>query len=390
MKTQYEPWNSDDEGAENYANPPADIMLASDYNTFAEGINEETEALTVPLPIGTGFESKPFKYSWNKKALLASSAIGLGTGFAMMPIFNDGIRSVEDYGIDIHDSTAAFGISTANTFVFYLLSRMVMTYNALNWNRAKTEQMQFDHATDKQLLAIKIGKALAVSTALLPISQLWEIELHNKEVAGTDGFDQFMAWAAFTTLPLLIQRTIQSFDPIHNLVLGEHDKIKLDSLGSKFCAIGIPLLASFARALTYAAATKNLCESMGLSKELSSATGALLGGVLSASIVGLSEYLAMKSLFKAQTTELTKKDIAIGVCALLEGIWFTLPTISTGTQAVEDWNPLVKAALFTPLLISHSAFEARVFYDAFEPKHVEDPSHTPLMLVGKDADLSYE
>lgn len=298
----------------------------------------------------------------NKKALLASVVIGIGTGLAMLPIFNQEVKELEKYGINVHGSPVLFAASTCNTLLINSISSLIEVYDILK------DQTRSEHIvlTDNQKIFIKLARIGVVTTAGLPLALLWEIELQNREVEGTTGFDEFIVWAALCSIPLTISQSIKAFESVNqSIVHGEHNNISLDSIGSKLFVYTPTALAAIGRSIVYTIAVHSLCDAMGFSPEISIILSVLLGGVIGSSLVGLSEYKALKSLFKPQETVIQNKDIVVASLAVLEGSWFTMPMISIGLNATEDWNPFIKGAIFTPLFLSHMIYESSSLFDNF-------------------------
>jgi hypothetical protein len=292
------------------------------------------------------------------KRIFMSSVAGLGTGLAMMPIFNAEVRNLDNFGIDIHDSIAAFSISTINTLIVSSVISATIIYNSM-----KEESLDIEALPRKQQLMIDFGRTAAICSTVFPLSLLWQVELHDQQVANSSGFDEFMAWATFTTMPLIICKTLESFDAVKDFAKNEHKQIELKSSGSKLTVYGLSSLSITGRFISYTAAAYSLGSAMGLGDDVALTAGIAVGGVCGSGIVGLAEYLTLKSLFKERTTAFSKKEVLAGALTTLEGIWFTMPLVSTGINYTKSWNPFITGALYTPLFISHAICESSTIYN---------------------------
>lgn len=286
--------------------------------------------------------------------LLPSTLVAVGTGLAMMPIFNHLVKNSEDFGIDIHSDDNLFAISTANTFIVASFSSFSSMYHFI-------KKHQEELLPESQSLAISIGKVGASCSIILPLGLLWGIELQNQQVANSSGFDKFIAWASFTTGPLLIDRIVESIQAVDNIRHNNHT-IYLDNIGSKLVVYGLAGLSVAGRVIAYTEAAKTLSLAMGMSSEVALGVG-IAGGLISSGGITLFEYNAIKSLFAEQTERVTVKKAICGLVSALEGAWFTLPIVSLGLNLAEDWNPLLKGILFTPLFVSHTVLEATKIYN---------------------------
>lgn len=298
----------------------------------------------------------------NKKLLLASSILGIGTGFAMMPIFNNEVWDLDKYGIHIHEYESMFIISTINTLLVTSMYSILSLYHYFN------STQEAEELTSSQKVALNFGKVGSVATSILPLALLWNIELHDQQVSGSSGFDKFIAWAAFTTIPLLILKIVEAYEAMSKVVKGEYDDINLDSIGSKLFTYGTTVLSALARGISFSAATIELAKNIGFDEDTSKVLGILIGGVLGSVVSGISEYQAVKSLFRKTEGGFSKREIATSMLSTVEGMWFALPTVSVGLNATQNWNLLIRGAIFTPLFLSRTALEATNMYNALTPK----------------------
>jgi hypothetical protein len=133
--------------------------------------------------------------------ILGSTILGAGVGLAMMPIFNKEVRNLENYGINVHENDASFAISTINTLFIAGCSAGFYFYNYFFNHKEEAKQEEPNKCKTALLTLCKVG---SIASALIPVSMLWNVELNNQKVKETHGFDQFIAWATFTSVPLLI------------------------------------------------------------------------------------------------------------------------------------------------------------------------------------------
>ncbi len=287
--------------------------------------------------------------------LLPSTLIATGTGLAMMPIFNHLVKNSELFGIDIHSNEQLFATSTANTFIIASFSSFSTMYHFI-------EKYQKQMVPESKHIALIFGKIGASCSIVLPLGLLWGIELQNQKFAGSNGFDEFLAWATFTTTPLIIDRIVESVQTVNN-IYENNKEIELNSVGSKLIVYGLAGLSVIGRALAYTEAAQTLGLAMGMHPEFALATGIIAGGILGSGGITLFEYNAIKSLFAEQTEPMNIKKALCGAISTIEGAWFTLPVISLGLQFADNWNPLLKGVLFTPLFVSHTVLEATKLYN---------------------------
>jgi len=289
------------------------------------------------------------------KKILPSVLVATGTGLAMMPIFNKMVKNSEQFGIDIHNDKYLFNSSTANTFIVAYFSSFSNMYSFI-----KKHQEQL--SPESKHVCVSIGKAAASLSIMLPLGLLWSVELSNQKIAGSSGFDEFMAWATFTTAPLVIDRIVDSvntFDKLYN----KDYFFNLNTTGSKMVVYGLAALSVAGRSLAFTEVAKQMALAMGVSPEVALGAGIVIGGVFGSGGTAVFEYQAIKSLFEVKQSDYSVKNLLIAGLSTAEGIWFTLPIISLGLTATDGWNPLLKGALLVPVLVSHTTLEATRIYD---------------------------
>lgn len=291
---------------------------------------------------------------------LLSGSIGLGTGLAMMPVFNKELTSIDKFGINIHANKTAFITSTINTLAVTTPAITLPTYKELS-NKTIYDISQ------KQKLLFKVALGLSAIPPLLQVSQLWNTELHDQEVAKSSGFDEYIAWATCTTIPLLAGQIIKNLNNVRDFTYGLKPNHELDSLGSKVFVYSTSFLSTLGRAIAYTHAIKTFFDNLGCDENFSLSLGIILGGLLGSSINGIIEFNNIKSLFSKSTDNLSKKEIALGVLCGIEGAWFSLPTISDGLEMTENWNEFLQALIFFPTFISRAIHESTLLYNSLQP-----------------------
>ena len=278
-------------------------------------LEEKQEEVIFPL------NTPSRKHINNKVSLLTSTILGAGVGLAMMPIFNEEVEHLENYGINVHGNTTFFAISTINTLI-------IMGYCA-GWAMYKylsgTKRVESKDFSQEQKLALKLAETGCVLKALIPVGLLWDIELHNQEVQGTKGFDQFIAWATFTSLPLIIFNSLNNFKQIDKFVANKSEDIELNTLGSKLVTYGISSISSVGRGVSFTYILDNLFTQLGFKQTTSLPVAIITGGIIGNVIGGLNEYSQLKKLFKVSDNNISYNDLALGTLAAIEGGWFTLP-----------------------------------------------------------------
>lgn len=298
------------------------------------------------------------------KRLGVSCLVATGTGLAMMPVFNYLVKNSEQFGIDVHNNQIIFDLSTANTFIVASFSSFV----TMNEFIKKHQQTKLDNDS----FIIALSKVCASFSLILPLGLLWVTEVNNQKIAESSGFDQFMAWATFTTLPLIVNQTVESITNVNKVLeaknleminLNDNEVVNRISIGSKIVIYGLAATSLIGRSIAYTEACKALALVSGVNEEVALGLGIAIGGILTSSGVSILEYNNIKILFETTSSNFTMKKAVIGTVALAEGIWFTLPLVSIGLDATSNWDSLLKGGLFVPLLTSHTVLESTRIYD---------------------------
>lgn len=294
--------------------------------------------------------SKLFKYG-------IGGSVSIGTGLAMMPIFNQSVIELEKYGINIHSSNAAFIASTINTMLVTTMYSALAIYNYI-----ESKSVNYTVLDKKQTLLAKAALPISLGTALFPAALLWNIEINNQTVAGTEGFDEFIAWAACMTLPLVAFKTIETYQLLNQSILKQETNSILNSMGSKLFTYGTSSFATIIRGIGYSVIMQDLLEKFNIDKTTATVFG-IIAGVASSAVIGLTEYNNLKDLFKVRNENYSAKEILKGLASVIEGTWFSLPAVSIGLDVTEGWSPFIKWVLVASLLVSKVTHEATNFYN---------------------------
>lgn len=299
------------------------------------------------------------KHNYSKALKIgASGLLGIGTGLAMMPIFNNSIKGLKAFDIDIHDKEALFVISTINTLLVYSYCNIVVMYKFLSQDKILPDLNQEEPSKGQKLLK-NVGLPLSLLASIQPVIQLWEVENNNKKVDGSDGFDQFMAWATFTTLPLLICKAVNTYDSYSKTITNyKYKNLEIDSIGAKLVTYGLSGLSLVGRGISYTTLTKYIMKELGCSEEVATSFGIILGGIGANLLKGFNEFHTLQSLFEKKLEKTTFCDYIKAVISTAEGVWFALPMTIIGVNAINDMNSILKSALFTPLFLSTLINEA--------------------------------
>lgn len=313
-----------------------------------------------------------------KLATFASTILGTGVGLAMMPIFNEEVESLETYGIDVHSNSTFFTISTINTLIVAGISTYFYFYNYLV-NYKKEESLDINKV---QEIALTLCKVSCFLGSLIQVSMLWNIELNDQEIEGTHGFDQFIAWATVTSLPLIIFKTLSNFENLHNYITSESDNVELNNLGSKIAVYGISSISLIGRGISLTNIFNELQKQIDIDETVSLPLSIIFGGIVGNITLGLAEYSNLKKLF-THTDEVNCKKLILGLSSLLEGGWFALPIVSQGLDATKDWNALLKGVIFTPLFLSHMNSESSHLYHSILPEtQILEDQNNEILIVG--------
>lgn len=321
-------------------------------------------------------------FSKHKKKLFlfASTILGTGVGLAMMPIFNEEVEHLENYGIDVHGNSTFFTISTINTLIVAGVSTGFYFYNYI-FNSKKEEESELNKIQKGALALCKVGGFVG---SLIPVGMLWNIELNDQKVEGTHGFDQFIAWATFTSLPLIFFKTLNNFEQVSKYIMGKSDNADLTNLGSKITVYGISSISLISRGISLTNIFNELQKQIGIDQNVSLPISIITGGVIGNITLGLSEYSNLKKLFKNNIDGSNYKQLLLGISSALEGGWFSLPLITQGLEATKDWNALLKGAIFAPFFLSHMNSESSHLYHSISPEtQALEEQNNEIQLLGE-------
>jgi hypothetical protein len=290
--------------------------------------------------------------------LVLSTTIGIGTGIAMMPIFDKEVQSLDSLGINVDNGTILSSLISINTFILYATSSGIGIYKFLGDNR------QLDITEIKQN-ALTISKLIVVSASVLPLYQLWSIEIADHKYVGDQGFDEFLAWASFSTVPLCISKSIEAYEYAKELIVNENPNNTLYSIGSKIFVYVPSALSFIGRFIIYSESAVTLLKTLGANDTVADISGIIIGGIFGSSCIGIAEFEAIKSLFDKQINPTNLKNTIGAIACITEGLFMTLPVISTGVNFMEEYNPLIKTALLAPLLVTHSVLQSKGLYSTY-------------------------
>lgn len=306
-----------------------------------------------------------------KKTLIAkiglSSSLAFLTGLGMMPIFDEDIKSLTSEGLDWEDNEYISPIIALNTLlIFSILANYFYLNYLVEDTRDFREDREENNSDNEVLNKVFLGSAGIVSlcASALPVSQLWVVETDNQEYVGSSGFDQYIAWATFTTLPVFLNEAITCYASLKDQFQRKLLHVDLDSIGDKLF-LYTPVIASVpGRFISYYYSTYFLAKEIGLPEEIAIGIGITIGGVIGSTVIGAIEYGSLKSLFQKQESPMSKFSIVLGVFCAVEGCVLALPMIATGMDVIEDQSALLKSALYAPLFITSSTLKASIIHES--------------------------
>jgi len=309
-------------------------------------------------------ENNLSNYNWLNKTnfkYFVSGVVGLGSGLALMPIFNKELFSLKEFGIDVHANKTIFAISTINTMFIITPTTTISFYKFINENKKYEE-------TSKQKILFKLGVLLTIFPAMFQVSQLWNVELHDQKISESSGFDEYIAWATCTTTPLLANIIVKNIKSLKTFMFEPKQNYELDSLGSKIFVYSTTCLSIIGRSIAYTHAIKEFFTNLGLDENFSLSLGIIFGGLIGSSFNGAIEYNVTKKLFSENHNNLSAKELTLGILCVLQGGWFSLPTISDGLDAVKDWQSFIQAAIFLPTFLTKTIHESNSLYESLQLK----------------------
>jgi len=252
-------------------------------------------------------------------------------------------------------------IPTAPLAIIFVVKTFLLSGLSM-YNFLKDNHQDIIDISRTQKVFISASKIGAVCSSIVPLYLLWDVELHNQQVTESHGFDKFLAWATFTTIPLLIDRYASSYNKTVGNFNQNREEITLNSVGAKLFCYGTTTLSVAGRIIVYSSIGYNLIKAMEVDETTALILGIGVGGIIGSGVT-LFEHKAIKGLFQEQQESLTARKIITGTITAIEGPCLTLPLISVGLNITESWNLLLKGALFTPLFVSHTILEATNIYD---------------------------
>ena len=346
-------------------------------------VNPSEQAEELQQEINLNIPKKTCSKKW---LILGSTILGTGVGLAMMPIFNEEVEHLENYGIDVHGNSTFFTISAINTLIVAGVSTGFYFYNYI-FNSKKEEESELNKIQKGALALCKVGGFVG---SLIPVGMLWNIELNDQKIEGTHGFDQFIAWATFTSLPLIFFKTLNNFEQVSKYIMGKSDNTDLPNLGSKITVYGLSGISLISRGISLTYIFNEFQKQLGADESISLPISIITGGVIGNITLGLSEYSNLKKLFKTNIDGSNYKQLLLGISSALEGGWFSLPLITQGLEATKDWNTLLKGAIFTPFFLSHMNSESSHLYHSILPEHTGEQLHDQHNEIGLSGESHFE
>jgi hypothetical protein len=144
-------------------------------------VNHSGQAEELQQEINLNIPKKTCSKKW---LIFGSTILGAGVGLAMMPIFNEEVEHLENYGIDVHSNSTFFAISTINTLIVAGVSTGFYFYNYL-FNSKKEEEPELNKIQKGALALCKVGSFVG---SLIPVGMLWNIELKDQKNRGNAWF----------------------------------------------------------------------------------------------------------------------------------------------------------------------------------------------------------
>lgn len=314
--------------------------------------------------------------------------VGIGSALAMMPVVNYNIKQLEKFDINVHEKEAFFITSTLNTLILLTICNSLSTYNYITNKVAinKEPHIQLDHnkyeITNQKLY--NIGKIASVIVTLQPLFLLWDVEINNKKIANDYvNFDEFTAWATFTSIPLAVYSMLDNYKNYSKTIESYKTRdIEIDSFGAKAFINTTTALSLAGRGIALTNLYDSLLKQTGMDEDVSLGLSIAFGGVVTNVAQATLEYGHIQSLFEKQIGHTTCKNKILGLFTTIEGGWFALPLIAQGLNAIEGLNSLLKMFIFLPTFISKMVYEMHNFYDTFQP--TETPYSIQQFDIMKD------
>jgi hypothetical protein len=306
--------------------------------------------------------------------LAISGAVGAGSALAIMPIMNYNVKQLEEFDIDVHGKENFFIISTLNTLLLLTICNSLGTYKYITHRNAINAEphIELDHEPTRSDVFKKflynLGGVASVIVTLQPLILLWDIERENKQVTNDNTtFDEFTAWATFTTIPLVVYKLLENYGNYTKTIDSYKTRdIEIDSFGAKAFINSTTALSLVGRGIALTHLYDSLLKQTGMNEEASLGLSIALGGVVTNFAQSTLEYGHVQSLFEKQIGHTSCKNKILGFFTSVEGGWFALPLIAQGLNAVGDLNSLLKMLVFLPTFISKMVYEMHNFYDTFQ------------------------
>lgn len=309
-----------------------------------------------------------------KKFLNAAVSLGLGIGmgFASMPIFTDEFLDLRSIGIDVHGSEALFVSETINTFTVFTVVNTVTCYYMLNKTKLLTKnpflhlKEYFAGVTKKREFAEKVFRlGVTACSGTFTNTLLWGIELHNRSVVESTSFDEYIGYALACTIPVFVAKALTTYDSITKKKHMISANTPTDK--RKTMAIALSLLSTGGRYFAYSYTATEFCKILNLDDTTSLVVGNVVGGVLGNVAAAIKNYYEINHIFRAKCKNMNKLDFMTALVSTLEGMWFSLPTITMANKGMSSYgfNEVLKDIILAPLFGATLLNEAKDVYESY-------------------------
>lgn len=191
-----------------------------------------------------------------------------------------------------------------------------------------------------------------IAEAMVRLSMLVGIELSNQEVAGSDGFDIYMAWAtayggAYIALRIIENNFFQLGDN-NTLITLANSEI---SCCSKILVDAITLFSLIGRGAAYTAFENKFLQGLGVSEDVALPLSIIIGGIATNGLIGYINNGHMKALVsKIGNSPITCKAVIGTAFMMFEGCILTFPITSEAFVALSKLTEHELASQLLPMI----------------------------------------
>lgn len=301
-----------------------------------------------------------------------SLGLGVGMAFANMPIFTNEAESLKDIGIDIHQTKTGWYIETINTALITGAVTFSTSYYMLNKHKILQQNpfkkiINFIHESPNTKKKIQKAIELTVSFGQGSFINglLWNVELNNKIYAESTGFDEYIGYAVGCTIPIFIAKALITYDAIEKEKYYISSKHDLDK--RKITAISLSILASVGRFFGYTYTASEFCKLLGVNEDISDIIGTIVGGIIANTASAIKSYYETNHIFRAKCDSLNRCEFILSLASSVEGIWFSLPTITASDRAMKEYNfnDALRYTILAPLGISTIISESKDIFESY-------------------------